>query len=120
MTLSSSIFQTKIDFECKRKLNEAQGTWSATQDQKGAEATINILADIDPQSSCYKEANDFMNLIYTEIKERIEEVDRREWELKLKMQQDAKDLESQRINAIKEVATAYAKNRPAPNYYVIY
>jgi hypothetical protein len=38
----------------------------------------------------------------------------------MKAQQDATDLESQRLDAVKEVAKAYAKNRPAVNYYVIY
>ena len=42
-----------------------------------------------------------MNLIFTEIRERLEEIDRREWEMKVKQQEDATRLESERISAMK-------------------
>ena len=120
MKLVGSIFQTKIDFECKKIMNQAQGKWSASQDKEGADATIALLSTIDPQSNCFQDATSFLDLIYTEIKDKIDELEQREWDMKMKAQQDATDLESQRLDAVKEVAKAYAKNRPAVNYYVIY
>jgi len=120
MKLVGSIFQTKIDFECKKIMNQAQGKWAASQDKDGADATIELLSTIDPQSNCFKDATSFLDLIYTEIKDKIDEIEQKEWDLKMKTQQDATDLESQRLDAVKEVAKAYAKNRPAVNYYVIY
>ena len=101
-------------------MNQAQGKWSASQDKDGADATIALLSTIDPQSNCFKDATSFLDLIYTEIKDKIDELEQREWDMKMKAQQDATDLESQRLDAVKEVAKAYAKNRPAVNYYVIY
>jgi hypothetical protein len=120
MKLVGSIFQTKIDYECKKIMNQAQGKWSASQDKEGADATIALLSTIDPQSNCFKDATNFLDLIYTAIKDKIEEIEQKEWDMKMKAQQDATDLESQRLDAIKEVAKAYAKNRPTVNYYVIY
>ena len=60
-----------------------------------------------------------MNLIFTEIRERLEEIDRREWEMKVKQQEDATRLESERISAMKEIGKAYASSTKVV-YRVIY
>ena len=101
MEKAETIFMDKINLECQAQLNEARATWSASQTPEGAEATSAILSTINPQSACFKESKNFMNLIFTEIKN--EEIDRREWEMKVKQQEDATRLESERISAMKEI-----------------
>lgn len=107
-------FQKKIDLECKTHMNEAQAVWAASLNPEGAEEAAKILAQINPESSCAKEASAFMDAIYQEIKDRMEELDRREWEMKVKQQEDAVKLEQSRIDAIKEIGKAYAS---APRNY---
>ena len=50
------IYQKQIDRECKSKLMEANTAWNAAQDSYGADTAGGILAQIDPNASCYKEA----------------------------------------------------------------
>ena len=119
METAESIFMDKINLECEVQLNEARAPWSASQTPEGAEATSAILSTINPQSSCFKESKNFMNLIFTEIRERLEEIDRREWEMKVKQQEDATRLESERISAMKEIGKAYASSTKVV-YRVIY
>lgn len=119
MEKAETIFMDKINLECQAQLNEARATWSASQTPEGAEATSAILSTINPQSACFKESKNFMNLIFTEIKERLEEIDRREWEMKVKQQEDATRLESERISAMKEIGKAYASSTKVV-YRVIY
>ena len=119
METAESIFMDKINLECEVQLNEARATWSASQTPEGAEATSAILSTINPQSSCFKESKNFMNLIFTEIRERLEEIDRRVWEMKVKQQEDATRLESERISAMKEIGKAYASSTKVV-YRVIY
>lgn len=118
MAYASEVFQMKIDRECKIAMNEAQAVWASSQDEEGATQTADILASVDPNSQCYKEATAFLDQIYAELKARIKELDQREWDLKLKQQQDAVDLQKQRLNAIKEIGVAYAKNQPKTVYNI--
>lgn len=119
MEMAETIFLDKINLECQVQLNEARATWSASQTPEGAEATSAILSTINPQSSCFKESKNFMNLIFSEIKERLEEIDQREWEMKVKQQEDATRLESEKIAALKEIGKAYASSTNVV-YRVIY
>ena len=118
MEYAEEVFQMKIDRECKTHMNEAQATWAASQDEAGARKTAETLSKIDPSSTCFKEATAFLDVIYSELKERIQELDQREWDLQLKRQQDAVDIEKQKISAIKEIGLAYGKNQPQTVYKV--
>jgi hypothetical protein len=47
----SSIYQQKMDADCKTKLNEAKVTWTANQTTEGAEKAGDILSSINPMAS---------------------------------------------------------------------
>lgn len=79
--------------------------------------TLNILAEIDPSTSCYSEAQTIGN--NTAIKVDAEE--KKQWDFKMKQYNDGVALERQRVDAIKEIAVAYYKSQPTTvNYnYII-
>ena len=102
------IYQKQIDRECKSKLMEANTAWNATQDSYGADTAGGILAQIDPNASCYKEALALSNKIAQSIKER----DQRDWKLQLKEQQDNVDIQKATIKAIRDIGVAYGNGQP--------
>jgi hypothetical protein len=98
------IYQKKIDRECKIKLEEAKGIWSAGQDIASAEKACAILVNIDPSASCFAEVQD----LNKKIAEKVKQIDDREWKYTLKNQAQ----ESERIQAIKAIGVAYGNNQP--------
>ena len=102
------IYQKQIDRECKSKLMEANTAWNAAQDSYGADIAGGILAQIDPNASCYKEALALSN----KIAQRIKEIDQRDWKLQLKEQQDNVDIQKATIKAIRDIGVAYGNGQP--------
>jgi hypothetical protein len=102
------IYQKQIDRQCKIDLAEAKNVWNTNQDVSGAEKASFFLGKIDPNSSCYDEAQSFSNT----IAKRIKELDQRDWEFKLKQQQDNVDIQKATINAAREIGVAYGNNQP--------
>ena len=102
------IYQKQIDRECKSKLMEANTAWNATQDSYGADTAGGILAQIDPNASCYKEALALSN----KIAQRIKEIDQRDWKLQLKEQQDNVDIQKATIKAIRDIGVSYGNGQP--------
>ena len=100
------IYQKQIDRECK--LMEANTAWNAAQDSYGADTAGGILAQIDPNASCYKEALALSN----KIAQRIKEIDQRDWKLQLKEQQDNVDIQKATIKAIRDIGVAYGNGQP--------
>lgn len=83
---------------------------------KNYNQALNLLADIDPASNCFKEAS---NLAKT-IESKIDAEDKKQWELKKEKYKDNVKLEQQRIDAAKEMAVAYYKSQQRTyNYNVI-
>ena len=108
MDAVSPIYQKQIDRECKSKLMEANTAWNAAQDSYGADTAGGILAQIDPNASCYKEALALSN----KIAQRIKEIDQRDWKLQLKEQQDNVDIQKATIKAIRDIGVAYGNGQP--------
>jgi len=107
------IYKKKIDLDGLMKLNDAKSKWNATQNRKGAVDISAILSSIEPESASYKNA-----LIFSEtIRAKIEEIDKRNWEFKMKKYNDAISLESQRIESIRQTAIAYYQNQPKTIIY---
>jgi len=108
MNFAAEVYQDYLDRECKISMNKAKSIWSSTQNEEGAKEASEVLSTIDPDSECSKDANYMLNMLFDEMKKRIKELDKRQWDYKLKEQQQ----ESQRIDAIKQVGVAYGKNQP--------
>ena len=107
------IYKKKIDLDGLVKLNDAKNKWNATQNRRVADDVSAILSSIEPESASYKNA-----LIFSEtIRAKIEDIEKRNWEFKMKKYNDAISLETQRIELIRQAAIAYYQNQPRTIIY---
>jgi hypothetical protein len=107
------IWQKKINRDCTLKLNEAKNKWNASQNSESAATVAELIANIEPTASCYKEA-----LVLNEsIKNKLEADEKKAWEFKMKKYADGVQLEQQRIESLKAIAIAYAQNQPKTIIY---
>jgi hypothetical protein len=133
----SSVYQQKIDAECKLKFNEAKVTWASAQNSSGAEKAGNILSTINPLASCQTEINNFIKSIEAKLKAEEKE----QWQFKMKQYADKiamekeqvriaedkskrddtyrenqsqrnSELDKIRLGNYREVAVEYARNQP--------
>jgi hypothetical protein len=102
------IYKKYIDLECKKLLLEANNVWAANQNFEGAEKVAAILTRIDPSSVCFNNAI----ALNDKIAKRVLELDNRQWNFTLKIQQNEVDLEKARIKAIRDIGVAYGNNQP--------
>lgn len=100
-----TIFQQKIDFECKTKLLEATNVWNANQSWDGAQQAGALLASIDPKSACFADSK----ALSDKIAKRILDVDKREWNFKYDQEIG---LERDMIKAYRDVGVAYGNGQP--------
>lgn len=114
----AGIYQSKIDKECASLLTSARAAWvprgSAEDSRESAIMASELLAQVNPNASCHGEALKLMN----EIGAKMEALDKRDWEFRLKMEQHAHEENMSIINATKEVAVARAKNQPKTVYKI--
>lgn len=78
-------------------------------------AALEYLSGIDPAAVCAVE----MKALIKKIESKVTAEERRDYDLKVKMYNDEVSLEKQRVNAIRDIAVSYYKNRPAVNYNYI-
>lgn len=91
----TSVFQQKIDTDCKTKLTEAKTTWATAQNPAGAEKAGDILSTINPIAACQKEVDTFIKSIAAKLKAD----EKAKWEFQMKQYADnvAKEKEQVRI-----------------------
>jgi hypothetical protein len=106
--LVGTLFQQKIDPDCKVKLAKAKLLWSGQQNQNKAEEVIEILSEVHPNANCFTDASNFAK----QISNKLKADEKAKLELALKKYNDKIALEKQQINAYKEIAVEYAKNQP--------
>lgn len=107
---SLNTYKKMIDKDCKRKLNEANAIWIAAQSYESASNAATILSSIDPDAACFGD----VKALYSTIKSRVAEIDKREWDYVLK---DAQQ-ESERIKALQAIGVAYGANqKPTTIHY---
>lgn len=104
------IFDKKINMECKVKLQEAKLLWASNPTVEGANLVSDMLKDINPRSSCYKDVVAFTN----SVAKRVLEIDGREW--KFKVDQEI-GLERDRIKAIRDIGVAWGNGQPKSVVY---
>jgi len=112
MDAIAPIYKQQIDRECKMKLSDANNIWSANQTVDAANQVGEILSSIEPGASCFGE----VKALSTKIEKRVLELDKREWNYKLKTQAQV----SEAIKAYRDIGVAYGNNQPKTvNYNVI-
>jgi hypothetical protein len=80
----SSVYQQKIDAECKIKLNDAKVTWTSAQNPTGAEKAGDILSTINAMASCQPEVDIFIKAIDAKLKAD----EKARWQFKMKQYAD--------------------------------
>lgn len=133
----SSIYQKKLDADCKSKLNNAKVTWTANQTPEGAEKAGDILSAINPMASCQTDVDALVKSIDSKLKADEKAM----WQFKMKQYADKiaeqkeqvriaeekskrdddyrenqsnrnLELDITRVNAYREVALEHARNQP--------
>lgn len=97
---------------CAKQMQLARTT-IVTKDYVGA---LNILAEIDPSSPCFKESQTMAKTVETKVNAE----EKKQWDFQMKQYNDEVSLEKQRVNAIKDIAVSYYKSQTTDiNYTVI-
>lgn len=107
---TKEIFQQYIDFLCDVNLAKAKAAWAAKQNSEGAADAGKFLQNIYPDAKCYKEADK----LFTEIKGKV----LADWKFEMQKWNDLVGLESQRIQAWRDVGVAYG-NGQQPTTYIL-
>ncbi|MES2266898.1 MAG: hypothetical protein V4520_09065 [Bacteroidota bacterium] len=110
MAMVAPIYKKQIEKDCAVKLAQAKTVFTANQDVNGANAAGEILQQIDPSASCYKEVKVFV----AQMGKRVKEIDKREWSFKLQEQKNDMSI----ISAARDVAVAYAAQPRVTTYNV--
>lgn len=110
--LAMQITTDQLDYVGSRLLAQARGAWAASPDETGAAEAYRYLSQIDPACASAADAEAFGK--------KIAQTTQKQWEFEnVTKYQNALELENKRIAAAKEVAVAWAKNRPQTvNRYV--
>lgn len=109
---SIDVYKAYQNQKCITQLQEAKAQL-ALNNYSGA---LNILGQIDPSTSCFKESQSLM----TSAANKVAAEEKKQWDEKMKSYNDNITLEKQRIEAAKEIAVAYYRSKPATiNYSTI-
>lgn len=107
--LTLEIFQKEIDYQGAQYLAQARKAWGANPDARGADEALGYLAMIDPSSSSAAAASQLGKEISSRVKS--------QWDYEnITKHEQAMETERRRISAARDVAVAWAKNRPKTVY----
>ncbi|PQJ09124.1 hypothetical protein CJD36_020210 [Flavipsychrobacter stenotrophus] len=108
-----AVYKSKIDFDCKQKLQEAKNKWAASPNQETALLIEENLSSISPSSSCFNEVRAFSEKILKKTT-----VDEREKKLLAqKNHVEELSLEKEQIIAYENIAVAYFNRQPGTKVY---
>lgn len=74
---------------------------------------LRFLSYVDVNSPCLKKAE----LLINEVSKKINQKEKRDWDLMLKRYNDRQNMEKYRLNTMKEIAKAYYKSKPTSITY---
>lgn len=102
-----------LDIKNMEIIRNARSAWSSDPTENGAAAALKLLEQMDtPSTKAQAEALKLQN----EMASRLKAVSDREFKLKMKQVQDAKETRMATINATASVAKAFVSSRPRPIY----
>ena len=109
-----------LEKECSDLLRQANAVWSAKPNEEGGLLAVQYIQKIE-SDYCDKSVNQLL----AEIKEKMINIDSREWEFALQRYNDQKELKLKEFDLEKEkhlrdfqIRKVLAE-RPVPNYYII-
>jgi hypothetical protein len=99
----ASIYQQKIDADCKVKFKEAKVSWTASQTPAGAEKAGDILSTINPMASCQTEVSDFVKTIDAKLKAD----EKAKWQFKMKQYADKIAAQKEKVRIANQKSIRY-------------
>jgi hypothetical protein len=108
---ADSLLKEIENHKCAAALSKAKGAWVS----QNAREAGRWLGEVASDSKCYDEAVALGN----EIKAKIKSDENREWDFKLKAQQDQVDLEKKSIQAARDIGVAFGENQQPTNIHWI-
>lgn len=106
----ASIYQQKIDADCKVKFNEAKLSWAAAQNPTGAEKAGDILSTINPMATCQTDVAEFIKTIDAKLKA----YEKARWEFKMQQYADKVAAQKEQVRIAEEKSKrddVYRKNQ---------
>lgn len=94
----ASVYQKKIDADCKVKFNMAKVTWTAAQTPDGAEKAGDILSTINPMANCQTDVTAFVKAIDAKLKAD----EKARWQFKMKQYADKIAMEKEQVRIAEE------------------
>ncbi len=85
-------------------LNQAKALWAAGQDQQSAYSVCELLAQVDPEASCYDDASKLMKEVKAQVRSDIDLEMREKYH-------DQVQLEKDRISAARAVGVAFGNGQ---------
>ena len=106
-----TVYKQYSSKKCQELILEAKSYLA----QNDRESAANILATINPESSCKIEASQ----ILSKIEEKLSAQEKKEWDFMIKQHSDKVVLEKSSIKAIRDICVAYYKKNPVTYNYII-
>ncbi|GHT12132.1 hypothetical protein AGMMS4956_06280 [Bacteroidia bacterium] len=107
-----SVYQQKIDYDCKTTLAEANNLWNTEQNAEGAKKATAALLRINSKASCFGEAL----VLSQKIAEQIQQLDAQALETQKEELAFQREEQKQRLDAYRDIQKAYAENQPEVEY----
>jgi hypothetical protein len=108
MNAVGPIYKKYKDKACLERLNAAKAAWAGAQNASGASQVADLLRGIDPEAACMPDVNTFVS----EVKAKVLELEKRDWDFSMKVFDTNTDLEKQRIEAARQVGIAFGEHQP--------
>lgn len=125
MEEAQAVFQVRIDKEGEALYARAAALWGSSQNADGGMQAGLVLAEINPSSRVYEKGVALLATIAERVREldereynRLKELEDREWDLKVKEQQDAVELKKANIQAMRDIGVAYGNNQQPTTYNI--
>ena len=138
------VYQYIIDDKANSIFTKAKSIWAASQTKESAQQALNLVSNVNPHATCYKDIQSFIENVREKVdsinereylnaqakqeyeremeKKRLEiyqEQSRRNAEIQSKAIDANQRLQSERISAAREIAMEYAKSAPKTLVYKV-
>lgn len=101
---AASVYKSKLDRDCRISMAKAKAEMAA---ENYKDAAMALATGIMPDAICYEEASKLMG----QIEQKAEAKNKRDWDFKMKEQQDATDITKKGVEAWRQVGIAYGENQ---------
>lgn len=105
-------YRSQVNTNAAEQLQRARALWAASPSRENADAVMALVGDIDPSSSSYAGSQSLIK----EVKGRVKGLDDADRAEAMRQNAHERNMDRARINAVRDIAVAYAKSRPRVIY----